>query len=437
MNNNHDNQREADLDRLFRGVLGGPTSVSPDWMWDRQVTVADGKSEAIRAAFERAGWYERTAIPYSVPTTEFAGKHPKSGPRVSALRRLWMVRFNPGDPDFDERSDVAVDFPWLAPETAPMDGWWLSTRSKPNNRQAIEGIDRGDLVVVQRSCPPDPNDAFGQKALIGLAAMLDDWWWFDDVTTRRWQRDICLIPVCRFKHWVPRQKARDIGRLVGRGLSHPPQCHEGSSQMGFTLSAVRNEDAVELLTVCGIHPEVLAEPHLPTLAARLNSSETGNEDLLQLLYDHRLQNDLRRIRERDAVRRCMRWALKNGYMKPPLWDFQECDGAGFDLLFIDDRYDEAQFEVKGYRPGTLSMINLQPSQEKRARSAARGTPPEWFLYAVLGAAGKAPRENLKPSSEVVKLINGGVLKVRNESRPKVRDGDARSRVRQSRERMTA
>jgi hypothetical protein len=56
--------------------------------------------------------------------------------------------------------------------------------------------------------------------------------------------------------------------------------------VGFTLSALRDEDVVDLLGVCGIHPDALAEPDLAGLAARLRATAIGNEELQRHRYDH-------------------------------------------------------------------------------------------------------------------------------------------------------
>ena len=79
--------------------------------------------------------------------------------------------------------------------------------------------------------------------------------------------------------------------------------------MGFTLSALRGEDIVDLLGVCGIHPDALAEPDLAVLAARLRATANGNEELWRHRYDRVVIHAVRMKHERAAVRSCTEQAV--------------------------------------------------------------------------------------------------------------------------------
>jgi hypothetical protein len=74
--------------------------------------------------------------------------------------------------------------------------------------------------------------------------------------------------------------------------------------VGFTLSALRGEDVVDLLGVCGIHPDALAEPDLAVLAARLRATAIGDEELRRHRYDPVVVHAVRMKHERAAVRSC-------------------------------------------------------------------------------------------------------------------------------------
>jgi hypothetical protein len=369
---------------------------------------------AIEGSFADAGWYGSQAEPYPPPTIP-VGAPPVRTVRVLEVdRRLWLARFNPADPDFDV-PDIADDikFPWQHPEAAVAEGWWLSTTNTPRGRPALEEISTGDLVICQRSDPGaerDPADLYRDNMLVGICVvgMTDAW---DDSYTGRRERKACMVPLAKFTYPVPRRTASRHGRLVGASFRAPRQLPGRGGPLGFGLSAVEWNDAVELLSVCGIAPDALTEPDNARLAARLQASDTGNRLFLGLRYDAVLQDRLRRVHERLAERHAEAWAAKRGYIKRA--EYQHVPLAGFDLLFSDTAGRQIQVEVKGYATRSLASAHLQPSQATRARQASAGTPPPWWLFALLGAGTETPTERVATSSEVVQLLGSGGLKVRS------------------------
>jgi hypothetical protein len=90
-----------------------------------------------------------------------------------------------------------------------------------------------------------------------------------DVRTGKRHRDVCLVPLAWFKDHVPVRTAQRQGRLRGlRSISHMPQLHGPSGQVGGTLSAINWEDVPEVCEVCNLHPDVFTEP-TSTVAADL------------------------------------------------------------------------------------------------------------------------------------------------------------------------
>jgi hypothetical protein len=324
---------------------------------------------------------------------------------VEVDRRLWLARYNPSDPDFDV-PDIADDtkFPWQHPEAAPRDGWWLSTRNTPRGRAAIEEIDVGDLVICQRTDP-----ARGDGLLVGICVigMTDAW---DDADTGEREHAACMVPLTKFTYPVPRAVARRNGRLRVKSLSSGQQLPGRRGPIGFGLSFVEWDDAVELLSVCGIPPEALNEPDNATLAARLRTTMTGNKLFLGLRYDALLRDKVRRIHEREAERRAEHWAAEHGYIKRA--NYQHVPLAGFDLLFADAAGRLLQLEVKGYSRTNLAAVHLQPSQARRAEDAATGNPPDWRLFALLGAGSRLPAERVLTPKQVVDLLAARGLRVK-------------------------
>lgn len=371
----------------------------------------------IEGPFGRAGFYGgRDVDPYPDPTSELDAPVPSKQPVVQSLRRLWLARFNPNQDEFRETdgrsgSDVATGFPWRHPEFANREGWWLSTYSRPKNRTAIMDIAVDDLVLIQRS---DRNhdldhDPIAARSLVGLAAVLGATSW-TDVDTGQRHRDVCLMPLAWFKDHVPVLTAQSHGRLKGlRSISRMPQLHGPSGQVGGTLSAINWEDVPEVCAICNLHPNIFTDP-LPTVAARLSVTRTGNKRMRKLRWDHVFRNDQRRAQERAAIADARAWAAEQGLVfVEGLSDMQTVGGAGFDLRFFDVYDREVQVEVKGYRTDTLTDVHLQPSQVTRARDAAAGNPPPWFLHALLKAHTKNPERRNVTAAEAVALLDAGEL----------------------------
>ncbi len=386
-------------------TLEGPEAFIDTWM------------SKVEGAFGRAGFYGGVDVaPYDDPTATVNDLPPKQTPTVNAVRRLWLARFNPNQDEFREDdgssgSDVANAFPWRHPEMANREGWWLSTATRPKNRTAIMDIAVDDLVLVQRS---DRNrdldrDPIAARSLVGLAAVLGAKSW-TDVDTGEGHRDVCLVPLAWFKDHVPVLTAQAHGRLKGlRSISHMPQLHGPSGQVGGTLSAINWEDVPEVCAVCNLHPDVFADP-IPTVAARLAVTDTGNKRMRQLRWDHVFRNDLRREQERRAVADARAWALEHDFVfVEGESDMQMVGGAGFDLRLFDAHDFEVQIEVKGYRTDNLADVHLQPSQVARARDAAAGNPPPWFLHALLKAHTKSPERRTLTAAEAVALLDAGQL----------------------------
>ena len=404
---------QLDLDRGLGGILGAGGEFGLDEVEALLRASTEDAWTAIETDFGRAGWYGRDALPYNPPA--IAVDAPRST-RVSTLdvdRRLWLARYNPADPDFDVPDmDDDTKFPWQHPEAAPHEGWWLSTKNTPKGRAAIEEIATGDLLVCQRTDPKEerePNDTRRDDMLVGICVigMTDSW---DDSETGRRERRACMVPLAKFTYPVPRRTARNNHRLRGPSYKAPRQLPHRAGPVGFGLSVVDWADAVELLSVCGIPPEALAEPDTARLAARLRTSDTGNKLFLKLRYDAVLRDRVRRVHEREAERRAEAWASTNGYVKRA--EFQRVLLAGFDLLFADAAGKLLQVEVKGYASRNLASVHLQPSQAWRAHDAAAGTPPDWRLFALLGAGSKNPSEDVADPTRVMELLSKGRLQVK-------------------------
>lgn len=387
----------VDLDAQLGGILGpGGT-----WTFDEVLDHFAGRSEATWAAIEggfgEAGWYAGGRHPYPAPATSFDAPPPACRTVVEVDRRLWLARYNPADPNFDV-PDIADDakFPWQHPEAAPRDGWWLSTINTPAGRAAITEITTGDLVICQRTSPTGNG---GDLVGICVIGMTDAW---DDTDTGVREHAACLVPLAKFTHPVPRAIARRHGRLRVQSLSAGQQLPGRRGPIGFGLSYVEWDDAPELLSVCGIAPEALAEPNNARLASRLRATDTGNRLFFKLRYDAVIRDRVRRLHEREAEHRAEAWAVANNYIKHG--GYQHVPLAGFDLLFTDAAGDELQVEVKGYMSRQLDNVHLQPSQAWRATDAAGGAPPDWRLFALLGAGSKNPEEHVVSPNRVTELL---------------------------------
>ena len=394
---------QVDLDVELGGILGGPGEWSFDEVREQLAARDDAAWSTIETTFGQAGWYGGGIDPYPPPPVPFNAPRPAKPKVVTIERRLWLTRYNPASPDFDE-PDIADDtkFPWTHPEAAPRDGWWLSSRNRPKNRLAIAEIVTGDLVICQRTHPTRRGD--GDLVGICTIGMTDAW---DDVDTGQREYAACLVPLAKFTHPVPRRTAHRHGRLRVDSLSKGQQLPGRQGPIGFGLSYVEEADTIELLSVCGISPEALAEPDNARLATRLRATDTGNPLFHKLRYDAVLRHQVRRAHELEAERRAEKWAADHGYLKHDGYDHVPL--SGFDLLFVDGAGVELQVEVKGYLARTLATVHLQPSQAKRATEAAAGTPPDWRLFALLGAGTKNSHEHVRTPQQVVELLaNGGI-----------------------------
>jgi hypothetical protein len=379
----------------------------------------------LETDFGAAGWYETSADPYPAPLTPIDAPPAASPPILTAVRSLWLATYKPGhwvDPSTGLTTSDVFDeahFPWSHPERAAAQGnFWLSTAATPQGRPAIEAIAVGDLVVVQRSDPGAANaalrtvDGHGQRAtalLAGVAVALAAESW-DDADTGRRERRINLVPAARFQWPVPRVTARRHQRLQGLSFRNRPQLPDGTGPVGFTLSAVIGTDVTELLAVCGIHPEALADPDLNRVLARLKATAAGNRALWRYRYDHVLRHAIRTRHERAAVAACKRAAVDRRWT---FWESAERQpNAGYDLIFRDSARNAVYVEVKGYRSRALSDVHLQPSQAARARAAATRLNPNWFLYTLLGVDGASPDASWHTARQIAQLLDSGGIQVR-------------------------
>src|SRR4051794_24051399 len=120
----------VDTSDLFDGVLEEPRAFSADEVSEMHATRRLLRAGNVEAELGRAGWYDVSAEPFPPPTTPTSAPLPKRRPVVTTVRRVWMARFNPGDPDwFDEQTDHSGSdvldetiFPWSHPERAVADG---------------------------------------------------------------------------------------------------------------------------------------------------------------------------------------------------------------------------------------------------------------------------------------------------------------------------
>lgn len=408
----------------FGGILGPGRQV--DWR-ELDEHFADERERLAgetESALGEAGWYDSSAEPYPEPTTEVDAPPRKRPPVITAVRRIWLAKYNPVAAKwYDEAtgtsaSDVADEnlFAWSHPETAVREGnFWLSTLATPNNREGIEILNIGDLVVVQRSDPgPDHANHRGSygatSVLVGVAIAFaaEEW---EEVSTGLRERRVGLLPAAKFDWPIPRTVASSKRRLRGDSFKKMPQRPDGGGRPGFTLSAMVGDHAVnELLAVCGIHPDALAEPDLATLASRLKATAHGNHELWRFRYDHVFRHAIRTKHEQTAVASCRVWADGEDYLFRE--SAQTTPNAGYDLLFEDQGGKLLQVEVKGYVAPHLRQVHLQRSQACRAREAAKGMPPVWKLYALLQVDTSRPDEKVRSSAQVVALLDSGGIQVR-------------------------
>jgi len=409
----------ADLDAALSPLLGQGGPVSEEQTEEAFADVFDAMPDRIETSFGAAGFYGRDGQPYRPPSTPWFAPRPANAPVISAKRSLWFVRFNPKpsageDPDQADVFDVdePLHFDWFHPEGAEDWGWRIDTDYSKAG-PALAALCSGDLVIVQRTDPGagrrKNNDKHGTNVLLGLAAVLHVRAYQDIFGDLR--RSACLLPLVRFDHPVPRRTANRRGRLLGQSFSAPRQRPGREGGVSHHLSPVEDDDIVDVLSVCGIHPEVLAEPSLAVIAARLGNSATGNKEFRDLRYDHVVANDARRAQEREAVVRAREWAEGKGHS---YLDTAESEAlAGYDLLFADSVGGRLQIEVKGYSSRTLRSVHLQPSQYLRAEAAARGVPPNWVLFALLGVGTSRPAtERVLLAREAVTAIEAGGLRVK-------------------------
>ncbi len=391
-----------DFGAVLDGVIGEGGLLSKDAVAELSDGYLRETSSDIESTFGPKGFYDRSAAPYAPPTVPFESPPDPAAPVIDAVRRLWLVRFKPGEAGFRWTDiDDHTRFPWSQPELAPRLGWWASTVDRPASRSSLEEITSGDLVVCQRTDPAGAK-AGGTRGnpLVGITVVGMTRSWLDAHTGRR-ERDVCLVPLTRFDHEVPRATARSAGRLKRPSFSQPRQLPGGVGQPGRFLSAVDLEDAVELLSVCGVPPEALAEPDTAVLAARLRATATGNAEFLQRRYDAVFRNSIARAHERDAERRAQTWAARRDYLLLDL--YQRLPLTGFDLVFANSTCEYLEVEVKGYSTDKLHQVHLQNAQVWRAHEAAQGAPPEWRLFVVLNAEA-APSEQVLEPATVVQLV---------------------------------
>lgn len=393
----------ADLDELLADTLGDGRPIGEDEAFESSSDPSLW-SATIEDQFAEAGFYSGDEEPYESPETPSGAPRLENPPIVDAVRRVWISRYNPTWSDVADTSQ----YPWNAPELAPRDGWWLSTINTSGGRPAISEITTDDLVLMQRTDPGpahrDASDMFRTTMLFGLAGVARKLSWLDVDTGER-EIAVCLMPLCAFDDPVPRKTAKVRNRLKGLSFSAPRQLPGRGGPVGMGLSFVEAGDTVELLSVCGIDPVVLAEPNLATIASRLRASRTGSKKFADLRYDHVIRHEERRRHERRAEEHAVEWAERNGYVLEERC--QHVPGAGFDMLFMDSASKQLQMEVKGYSTSRLRNIHLQDSQKARARAAASGLPPEWVLYALLQVSSDEPTEHIVTSQNAVQILDDG------------------------------
>ncbi|MCB1030319.1 MAG: hypothetical protein KDA95_03225 [Acidimicrobiales bacterium] len=208
---------------------------------------------------------------------------------------------------------------------------------------------------------------------------------------------------------MPRTIAKSRQRLISDSFAKPLQRPDRQGPVAHFLSYVELSDAVDLLSVCGIPPEALAEPDTALLAARLRATSTGNRQFLRYQYDAILRNDLRREHEREAEELAAEWATTQGYYLLE-GNVHRIPLSGFDLLAYrpSDKH-VLEIEVKGYSASTLRSVRLQPSQARRAKDSAAGRGRAWTLFAVLNAGSQKREVKQLLAREVATLIdNGGI-----------------------------
>lgn len=405
------------------------------------------------AMLDDAGWYTRSADPYPKPVLPFdrdvhGPGYVPNGPLVDTVRRIWLARYNPEDHRWTDEngtstSDVAAPgaFGWDDPSAAIRAGnYWLNTSDTPLNREGIEQLELGDLVVVQRTAPTTKagkssnydRECGNHDVLYGLAAVWQTESWNDAETLRRETR-VALLPLTKFTYPVSRSQLRSSGRLRSDRFKKMAQLLDGTGPPGFTLFPVTDDrDINELLASIGLPPDVLTEPDLSVVAARVRVTVTGDKDLHRLRWDHRYRHSVRSAHERAAVAAAQAWATAAGWVEAKT--VERIPLAGCDWVYTDPAIpaqrmntnrghaaasdalrlcwtNQVEIEVKGYTARALNQVHLQPSQQQRARDSVAKKSPPWWLFAVTGIRTPDETAHTLDALTTVKRLDAGQLSV--------------------------
>lgn len=333
----------------------------------------------------------------SLPATEPFGTPPKR-----LARRWWVSKFNP-----DLTGDVfwqadPLEYPWdNLSESIASDGHWISSEPGHTTRHPfgggnwqrvadlISGAQLGDFVLFMRtgrdpasrltSHPLMPHaHRIGHQQLVGLAGV------HRTISYRHAAGEICqrviTAPVRLFDFPVSMQlPARERYHRLIAGSPAFARANVGYAELTAP-------EAVAVAAACSMPSDVLNEPDLAKVTARLARLRVGptDEELARLLAGH-VTAAFNRVIELSGEIHVARRAAAAGWAVERV---SHIHGPGYDLRLYatDGRAGEWRYvEVKSAR-GELSdkdaLHRLTPNERRVAEASAAANDDRWWCAIV-------------------------------------------------------